>query len=34
MEELIGFAATNPKANKILAVPDSKGLMDSAAIAI
>lgn len=33
MEELIGFVASNHKASKILAVLDSKGAMDSAAIA-
>ncbi len=33
MEELIGFVASNHKASKILAVLDSKGQMDSAAIA-
>ncbi len=33
MEELIGFAASNQKASKILAVLDSKGPMDSATIA-
>ncbi len=33
MEELIGFVASNHKASKILAVLDSKGPLDSAAIA-
>lgn len=33
MEELIGFIASNNKLNKILAVLDSKGPMDSATIA-
>ncbi len=33
MEELIGFAASNHKASKILAVLDSKGQMDNATIA-
>ncbi len=33
MEELIGFAASNHKASKILAVLDSKGAMDGATIA-
>jgi len=33
MEELIGFVASNNKHSKILAVLDSKGLMDSATIA-
>ncbi len=33
MEELIGFVASNQKASKILAVLDSKGQMDRAAIA-
>ncbi|HEY9206241.1 MAG TPA: hypothetical protein VIO58_10000 [Candidatus Methanoperedens sp.] len=32
MEELIGFVASNHKAGKILAVLDSKGPMDGAAI--
>jgi len=33
MEELIGFAASNHRASKILAVLDSKGAMDGATIA-
>ncbi len=33
MEELIGFAASNQKLSKILAVLDSKGPMDSKTIA-
>ena len=33
MEELIGYAASNHKASKILAVLDSKGAMDGATIA-
>jgi predicted transcriptional regulator len=33
MEELIGFVASNHRASKILNVLDSKGPMDSAAIA-
>ncbi len=33
MEELIGFVASNHKASKILAVLDSKGMMDNATIA-
>ena len=32
MEELIGFVASNNKLSKILAVLDSKGALDSAAI--
>ncbi len=33
MEELVGFAASNHKASKILAVLDSKGPMNSEKIA-
>lgn len=33
MEELIGYAASNHKASKILSVLDSKGAMDKATMA-